>query len=125
MRTTIADVRAIIETSLLDAGVTAYITAANNFVTAHLNSAGLTTELLAEIERWTAAHQIAATRERMAKKEGAGGAEIEYLGKFETGLYSTPYGQMAINLDPTGKLAAIANSTGETSVQKSVKITSL
>jgi hypothetical protein len=60
---------------------------------------------------------ITVTRERMAKKEGAGGASIEYVGNYGEGLSSTPYGQMVMILDTTGAMASLA--------LKQVKITSI
>lgn len=108
MRTTVTEVRALITTSLTDAGVTAYITAANNFVTAHLDGL-LDDDLLAEIERWVAAHMIAGTQERMAKKEEAGTAKVEYLGEAKMGLYATFYGQTAVSLDSSGTLKQVAD----------------
>jgi hypothetical protein len=112
MRTTIAEVRALIVTTLLDAGVTAYITAANNFVTTHLDGL-LDDDLLAEIERWIAAHYIAGTQERMAKREEAGTAKVEYVGDTEMGLNGTFYGQTAISLDSTNTLAQVSKGLGK------------
>jgi hypothetical protein len=107
-RTTIADVKYILDdTDLTDATITSFINGANVFVTATLTGKSLTDELLAEIERWVTAHMIASTVERMALKEGAGGAEITYTGKWGEGLASTPYGQMAINLDTSNTLMSI------------------
>jgi hypothetical protein len=112
MRTTIAEVRALITTTLTDAGVTAYITAANNFVTAHLDGL-LDDDLLAEIERWIAAHYIAGTQERMAKREEAGTAKVEYIGEAAMGLNATFYGQTAIGLDTTGTLSQVSKGNGQ------------
>ena len=84
--------------------VNSYITAANRMVTDNLTNKGVATDTLTEIERWIAAHLIAVTQERQSKKEGAGGAFIEYTGKYEEGLRMTSYGQMAISLDYSGTL---------------------
>ena len=84
--------------------VNSYITAANRMVTDNLTNKGVAADTLAEIERWIAAHLIAVTQERQSKKEGAGGAFIEYTGKYEEGLQMTSYGQMAISLDYSGTL---------------------
>lgn len=108
MRTNITDVRALIVTSLLDAGVTQYITAATRFVTAHLDGL-LDDDLLEEIERWIAAHMIAGTQERMGKREEAGSAKVEYVGETKMGLYATFYGQTAVTLDSTGTLKQLAD----------------
>lgn len=108
-RTNIDDLKSIIETDLTDTILDQYISGANIFVTELLTDKGLADETLQEIERWIAAHMIASTRERMGKEEEAGGARIEYLGKYGAGLSSTPYGQMAIQLDASGTLTANAD----------------
>jgi hypothetical protein len=104
IRTTVTDVRAIINTDLTDAIVTAYITSASALIDFNLGTD--VTPILTEIERWTAAHMIAATQERISQKEGAGpGIQIEYMGTSGEGFHSTPYGQMVLSLDYTGTLA--------------------
>jgi len=107
MRTSADAVKNIIETSLSDAVIEAYIASANIFVTDALGSSSLSDDTLENIEMWVAAHFMAVTRERMAKKEGAGGAEIEYTGEYGVGLNSTSYGQMAILLDTTSTLSLL------------------
>lgn len=107
MRTSADAVKNIIETSLSDAVIEAYIASANIFVTDALGSSSLSDDTLENIEMWVAAHFMAVTRERMAKKEGAGGAEIEYTGEYGVGLKSTSYGQMAILLDTTSTLSLL------------------
>lgn len=106
-RTTAAEVKQIIETSLSDAIVNGYITSANIFVTNHLGTSTLDASTLEDIERWVTAHMISMTRERQAKKEKAGSAEVEYGQEFRAGLRNTLYGQTAIALDTTGTLDAI------------------
>lgn len=64
----------------------------------------LGTDLLKEIERWLTAHMIASTLQRTTTKEKLGEAEFTYTGKFGENLLSTPYGQMVLTLDLTGKL---------------------
>jgi hypothetical protein len=104
-RVTAKEVRAILDnTELSDPQIGYYITSANTLVNSVLGLG--TTDILKEIERWFTAHMIACTRERMAIKEGAGGASITYTGKYEEGLKSTPYGQMVLTLDTTGLMAA-------------------
>lgn len=108
MRTTVELVKKILDdTELEDPVIESYIDGANIFVDANLSGKGLGTALLAEIERWIAAHMIVSTRERMAAVEGAGGAEITYTGKWGEGLAGTPYGQNAVILDTTGTLLAM------------------
>lgn len=104
MRTTAADVKAILDsTTLTTAQIEAYIGSANIMVTQILGTT-LGDDVLKEIERWLSAHMIATTRERQASKEEAGGAKIEYTGKWGAGLSSTSYGQMCISLDTTGAM---------------------
>lgn len=107
-RTTATEVKQILDDSeLTDAIVDAYIIAANVLVTEALGDSGLGSTLMEEIERWLTAHMISSTRERMGKKEEAGGAKIEYTGKYGQRLSSTDYGQMVLVLDTTGKMASL------------------
>lgn len=107
MRTTAAEVKQIMpDIELTDVLVEAYIKAANTWLNKIMNLSGLGEEILTEIERWVTAHLITVTRERQAKKEGAGGAFIEYAGDFGEGLKSSSFGQTAIMLDTSGRLAA-------------------
>jgi len=109
MRTTIDDVINILDDTDLDEDVIEdYINSANVFVTAALGAKGLSDALLAEIEMWMSAHMIVSTRERQSKKEQAGTAMIEWAGKWGEGLLGTTYGQMAVTLDSSGTLNAIA-----------------
>jgi len=91
-------------------GTDSFILAATALVD---NVLGSDTTLLAslkkEIERWLAAHLIASTVERMASKAEAGGAKIEYTGAWDKRLDSTPYGQMVLTLDSTGKMASLGS----------------
>ena len=115
-RCTPAEVKEILnDTTLSDNLVYAYITSASTLVNNTLGT-GQTVQLK-EIERWLAAHMITVTRERMAKKEGAGGAFIEYTGNYGEGLSSTSYGQMVLALDTTRAFATLNG--------KSAKITAI
>lgn len=107
-RVTANEVKAILDdTELTDAVVEGFINSANTLVTNVLGSSTLGESVLAEIEKWLAAHMIASTRERMAEQEEAGEAKIKYIGQYGSGLSSTPYGQMVLTLDLTGKMAAL------------------
>ena len=109
MRTTAAEVKEIMDdVTLTDIIVDAYIKTANLFVTNHLGDSDLDAGTLEDIERWVAAHAIAMARERQAKKEEAGSAKVEYGIVFGSGLMATSYGQMAVALDSTGVLQALA-----------------
>ena len=112
MRTSIAEVKLIIETTLTDPSILSFITTANTMVNNVLglaeseeSSSGSENSRYTEIEKWLTAHLIAMTRERMASKEEAGGAKIEYVGQTGLGLSSTPYGQMVLSMDTSGAFA--------------------
>lgn len=68
----------------------------------------LTAEELVEIETWLAAHAYAMSDQPYSEKKTE-----KAMGKFQgqTKMYleATKYGQMAISLDPSGCLAAIAS----------------
>ena len=110
-RTTAAEVLEIIKTKLTEAEVTPYVTSANILVTQVLGSSD--TDLLAEIERWVAAHMIAVTKTRQATDEKAGTASVKYSGQYGANLSSTTYGQMALTLDVSGRLAALGGRAME------------
>lgn len=96
-----------------------YILGANTLVNTALGTGD--SPILKEIERWLAAHLIAITRERMALKEEAGTAKITYIGEYGKGLNSTPYGQMVMILDLTGKMANLMLKTASIYAIKSFK----
>ena len=107
VRVTAAEVKQIIDTDLVDSVVDAFILGANYTVTEVLGSDTTIVEgHKKEIERWLAAHLIAATREQQIQKAGAGGADITYQGKTTMGLNATLYGQQVLALDTTGKMMA-------------------
>jgi hypothetical protein len=107
-RVTVAEVKEILETSLTDPQILAFIGAANVTITALLGSSTLTTSQLKEIERFYAAHMIACTRDQQAKSESAGDASITYQGETGKDLDATFYGQQIKLLDTTGIMAAKA-----------------
>ncbi len=111
-RVTAADVKVIIKTTLNDADITKFITDANVFVNVYLSNKINDNELLAEIEKYTAAHFIAITIERQTTTEKIGELTLQFNHINEIGLKSTTYGQMACNLDYTGTLADIDNKKG-------------
>lgn len=118
-RVTAEEVRTILDTNLEDATITAYIEATTVIIDEWYGGVTITEFLLKEIERWMVAHNIAATRERMAREEGAGGAYIKYTGyMYGTGLTSTPYGQMAIHMDTTKTLDRLVGKIAEIKVVK-------
>lgn len=108
-RVTAAEVREILpESQLTDVQVSAFISGATVLVDSAIGSSSeLSDDLKKEIERWLTAHMIATTVERMAVREGAGGASITYTGQFGSELSASPYGQMVITLDSTGRMASL------------------
>lgn len=114
MRTTVADIKKIIDTSLDDTTIEAFATTAYNLIEASISNTSET--MLTEIEKWLAAHLIASTRERVSKEEGAGGAYIKYAGEYGSDLSSTSYGQTAMVLDTTGALAVLSGSKAKATI---------
>ena len=108
VRTTAAKVKQIIDTTISDTDVDEYIVGANALVTEVLgDDTTITDTLKTVIEQYLTAHFMASTRERLARKEGAGGANILYTGEDGLGLKGTPYGQNVLSFDSTGKFAAL------------------
>ena len=109
VRTSADAVKEIMDNCTLDNSiVNAYVKAANLVVdNAFAGDTTVSSALLAEIERWFAAHMIASTRWRVAKREKLGDGEVEYTGKFGEDLSSTPYGQMIKVIDTTGKMSKL------------------
>ena len=119
-RVTATEVQAIlVENDLTDITVESFIAGATALVDAALASSSLSDALLKEIERYYTAHLISSTVERMALKEGAGGASITYTGGYGGGLDSTSYGQTVKALDTTGKMAALGGKAASTYAIKS------
>jgi hypothetical protein len=93
--------------------LTRFITAAN-LVTTRVNTCAtakgytLTSDELIEIETWLAAHYYTRSDTAYAAKNelGAGGTK---QGQTAKRLEASFYGQTALDLDPSGCLAAIAN----------------
>lgn len=108
-RTTYSAVLEILpeNTGMIEATITPFITVASLVVDDLDSGTTLSDAVLTEIERWLAAHLISITRERQAKIEKLGEAEISYAGQFGMDLKSTTYGQMASMLDTSGMLARL------------------
>lgn len=69
------------------------------------NDTDVSATLLEEIECWLTAHMIASTLWRTTSEEKIGDASAKYTGQWGKKLESTPYGQMVLILDTTGKMA--------------------
>jgi len=104
-RVTTEDVKVIIDTSIAD--LTVFITAANLLVNGHLSAAGLSEEVLIEIEKYVAAH-ILSVKDPRTKSVGVDVLSESYQGQWGFGLKGTSYGQIAILLDTSGILGAMA-----------------
>lgn len=111
-RTTADEVRQIMDglttTQMSNADVNAYIAAANALVTKIIGDDGdLGGTLKEQIECYLTAHMIASTRWRTTAEEKVGEVWARYTGKWGEQLKGTPYGQMVLTLDFTGKMANI------------------
>jgi hypothetical protein len=109
--TTAAEVLKIMDNcSVAELDITTnYIPAASALITKVFeDDTEIGSTLQEEIERWFTAHMIACSRFRTAEQEKIGDASIKYTGKWSEGLRSTPYGQMVLQLDFTGKMAALS-----------------
>jgi hypothetical protein len=106
-RTTAQEVKNLMGTDLGYEVIDSFITTANLVVTDVLGSTTLGSSLLAEIEKWLAAHFIAMSRERDVRYEEVDQARVEYMGKYGMNLDATRYGQTVKTLDSTGKMSGI------------------
>lgn len=118
-RVTVAELEEIIDIdeTITDARITVFITQANLMVTAAFS--GDTTvgdSTLKEIERNVAAHFLRALVGLQETKEKAGEVAVEYAGKFGEFLKGSSYGQMALMLDPTGRLSKFGKGRASFSV---------
>jgi hypothetical protein len=92
--------------TLTDAQVEPYISVAHTFITeVFATDTATSAAVKKELERWYAAHLIASIWDRITSKEKIGEAEVTYAVKAGSGFSSTPYGEMLLQLDVTGKIA--------------------
>ncbi len=108
-RTTATEVKAIMDNCTVDDTVVdVLIISANALVTEVLgDDSTIGATLLEEIERWFTGHMLASTLCRTTTNEKIGEVSVKYTGEFRENLSSTPYGQMVMQLDFTGKMANI------------------
>ena len=112
-RTTDSEVKQIISLNVLT-DTTPFITTANLLVTQHLGLSGISSDLLAQIEKYLAAHFVALhPDERQLKNQKLGDATDTYGGDFGKMLDFTQYGQMVKMLDYTGTLAGVGGESVE------------
>jgi len=105
----IAEVKLIIDTTLVDDQITAMLSTAENIIVTHIDplaDSRVTTTVRDNIKNWLAAHFVA-IRDRRTREEGADGIRTVFLDKVDMGLDGTTYGQQAKFIDPTGKLGEI------------------
>lgn len=105
---TVDDVEDLMQdSSLSDSYVTSILTTVDRILTkVYENYSGVIgNSLLTEIQKYYAAHIIASTTQRMGAEEQVGEARIKYIGKWDVGFNSTPYGQILLALDVTGQIA--------------------
>jgi len=94
--------------SVSDTIVSRYITVASALVTQIFEDDDeMTDTLLEAVEQWFTAHMLSVSLHRTTSKEKVGDVSVEYTGQFRENLASTPYGQMVMQLDFTGKMANI------------------
>ena len=105
-----SDVREIIDTDLSDGTLAAYINAAYVMtipIASELGACGGSTTLT-EIQKYIAAHLVT-LQEPLVRSERIAEVSVEYLrqtgANLGGGLESTPFGQSALMLDCSGKLA--------------------
>ena len=108
-RTTAAEVKAVMDNcTVADAVVDVLIESASALVTKILGTdAYIGSVLLESVEMYFTAHMIASTLDRTTKSVKIGQVSAEYTGTFRENLSSTPYGQMVLTLDFTGKMGDI------------------
>ncbi len=92
MAITASDVKDILDTSLTDSEINAYISQAGQLVDDE------------QTKTWLAAHLIRISKDREAEKESVGDHSVTYSGESGLGLDSTRYGQMAQMFDTDGEL---------------------
>jgi hypothetical protein len=110
-RVTATEVKQIIDldtSTVTDEKIEVFINMANLFINNTFSGVtSLSSDTLKEIERFLSAHFLHALDPR-AISEKAGEVAVRYAGKFGMGLQATTYGQTALLLDTTGRLAVAA-----------------
>lgn len=102
VRTTKTAVKAIIDTTLEDHEIDAFIAQSNSIVTRVTSNENLSTTLLKDLETWLTAHLMAISKERQPLEERVGDIWLVYQESPSGFLQSTTYGQMVLFLDTSG-----------------------
>ena len=116
IRVTGDEVKAIIDTELTAAQVDPFIEAASAMVDYYLSGKLSNTTLLRNIEKWLAAHLIAAGPDPREQEVRIGTVEVNLEGRTTTGLGFSRYGQQAMMLDPTGTLKNLGKQVAKFTV---------
>jgi hypothetical protein len=105
-RVTADEVKEILDNcTLSDTIIGTFIDSASSVVDENLSDdSSYSDELLAEIEKYLAAHLISSTVNRITREERVGDASVVYTGRWGELLKATPYGHIVILLDKNGKL---------------------
>ena len=74
------------------------------------NDSTISDTLKKGLERWLTAHMLSMSISRTTSDEKLGEATVKYTGKWGLNLQATPYGQMVLTLDITGKMANLGKS---------------
>lgn len=106
----------VISTSLTESQVNAMINTAHLVVEQHLATEGLSVDLLAQIELWLSAHFVC-IRDPRKKQVKVDEVSVTYQVEGGSGLQGTMYGQQALALDPSGKLASTSLKRAVISVE--------
>lgn len=115
VRTTSTAVELIINTTLSDAQINAFITTASLIIDTNLADKGLSATLLTEIETWLAAHLLSMRDQRVSGKS-IGDVSFSYQGQTGLGLDATIYGQQVKLLDSSGTLASLGKRRASVTV---------
>lgn len=109
VRVNAAEVKEIINTNLSDVIVSSSIDIASRLVDDVVAGNGPAADRLPDIELYLSAHLIALRDqdEGMTIEQDVGDAKAKYSGRYWMGLNLTRYGQMAIVLDTSGRLAGL------------------
>ena len=105
---TVSDVQTLMQdTTINSAYITSVLTTVDLILTKIYEDSDcvISNDLLTQLQKYYAAHIIASTTSRIARTEKLGEAQVEYAGKYGSGLDSTPYGQMVKLIDPCGMIA--------------------
>jgi hypothetical protein len=110
------DVREIITTNMTDSEINGCINIAYFLSIEVGKSSAVSDDLLAEIEKYLAAHFITVS-EGQPKSQSIQGVSVSFMGKDGSGLKGSRYGQTAIALDLSGYLAKRAEGIKKARVE--------